>query len=126
MDLETLTFLLGGGHLNVPERQARGIWPHPPLKFWDLVDHIVSALESKGYFPRPWTDDSVVGVIERRSPNHYIFRSIGEIGVGREEYCEQSYVTAKAAVRDYLRINFGLPQSGNLDSWKVVFTADGL
>lgn len=31
MDDPTLLFLLKGGHLNVADRIARGLWPHPPL-----------------------------------------------------------------------------------------------
>jgi|SRR5579859_980800 len=119
MDPETLTFLLSGGHLSVPERQARGLWPHPPLKFEDLVAHIVAALEAKGCFPNAWKGDPGMGVVERRSSHQYVRRSIAEVGVGREEYGEQSFATAEEAARDYLRWTLGLPGSGNLDSWEV-------
>lgn len=120
MDPDTLTFLLSGGHLSVPERQARGLSPHPPLKFDDLVAHIVAAIENQGYFPSMWKGEPGMGVIERRSPNQYVRRAIAEVGVGREEYCENIYASAEEAAREYLHWNLGLPKSGDLDSWRVV------
>lgn len=120
MDRETLTYLLGGGHLNVPERKAKGLWPHPPLKFEDLVTHIVEALESRGHFPRPWDGRRGTSVIERRTPSSYVRRAVVESGVGREAYSEHAYPDAREAAKDYLRWTLDLPRSGDLDGWTVV------
>ena len=45
MDKDILTFLLKGGHINVPDRKAKGIWPHPPLKYMDVRSHLVDLLK---------------------------------------------------------------------------------
>jgi len=81
MDSETLTLLLRGAHVNIPERIERGLWPHPPLRFSDVVQHLANVLESEKWFPREWSSavpgESVWegGVIERQSSSKYIYRS---------------------------------------------------
>lgn len=54
MDKDSLTEILSGHHLNMPERVARGIWPHPPLRFGDLVRHLAEIVSSQQWFPAPF------------------------------------------------------------------------
>ena len=42
----TLLFLLKGGHLNVPDRIARSLWPHPPLTLDAVTEYLAGVLES--------------------------------------------------------------------------------
>jgi hypothetical protein len=53
-DSETLTFLLRGGHLSVPDRIERGLWPHPPMKLSDVANHLAGILQEEEWFPRKW------------------------------------------------------------------------
>jgi hypothetical protein len=119
MDAETLSFLLGGGQLNVPDRIARGLWPHPPLKFSDLLAHIVEALDTRDSFPSDGNPDSPVGLIEKQSSTDYVWRRLVEVGMLRMEILRTTYPSAEAAARAFLRWTLGLPDCGTLDSWKV-------
>jgi hypothetical protein len=47
MEGETLTMLLRGEYINMPERIQRGIWPHPPLSFSRVFS---SAKDAARYF----------------------------------------------------------------------------
>src|SRR5260370_9969981 len=79
MDSATLTSLLRGEHLNMPDRIELGVWPHPPLKLSDLVTLLAKVLESEKWFPRDWKPavpgESVWegGVIEHQSPSRYVY-----------------------------------------------------
>jgi hypothetical protein len=81
MDPDTLTFLLKQGHLDMKTRVERGIWPHPPLKYDDVLHHLVEIIEKETWFPRVWEPASEGkpvhegGVIERRSPKKYIYHA---------------------------------------------------
>jgi len=127
MDAESLDYLLRGGHYNVPDRIARGIWPHAPLKMASMVEHIVSALKTDRWFPREWVPradgeliDDVI-VIEMQVPNRVVVRSrrasvydLQKIG----EQSEQVFSSGEDATRHYLKWELNLP--GELDSWKVI------
>lgn len=127
MDTESLDYLLRGGHYNMPDRIARGIWPHAPLKMGDLVAHIVASLDREPWFPRAWVprangeiiDD--VMVIEKQTANRFVVRSrrasvydLRQIG----EQSEKTFGNGKEAARHYLKWELNLP--GDLDSWKVI------
>lgn len=116
-----------GGHYNVPDRIARGIWPHDPLKMADLVAHIVSALDRDPWFPHQWvprTDGQMIDdviVIERQGPDHFVVRSryasVHDLRrIGRQS--ETVFASAEQAARHYLKWELNLP--GDLDSWKVI------
>ena len=127
MDSESLDCLLRGGHYNVPDRIARGIWPHAPLRMADLVAHIVSALDRVPWFPHEWVPradgemiDDVI-VIERQAADRFVVRSrrasvydLRRIG----EQSETVFSTSGEAARFYLKWELNLP--GDLDSWKVI------
>ena len=55
--------LLGGEHVGMELRIARGMWPHPPLRLADLVARIARELEHARWFPRPWepAQEEVIG-----------------------------------------------------------------
>jgi hypothetical protein len=127
IDKETLTFLLRGGHLNMPDRISRGAWPHPPLKFDDLVQHLVSILKTERWFPRAWEPakpGEIVwegGVIERVSSSKYIYhaqRGQPTNPFVLAESTEQQFSSAEAVARHYLKWDLNLP--GDLDGWKVI------
>lgn len=126
MDTESLDYLLRGGHYNVPDRIARGIWPHAPLKMASLVEHIVSALKRDRWFPREWVPredgeliDDVIG-IEMQTPNRFVVRSRRASVYDLQKIGEQSetvFTSGEEAARNYLKWELNLP--GDLDSWKV-------
>jgi len=127
MDSETLTLLLRGAHVNIPERIERGLWPHPPLRFSDVVQYLANVLESEKWFPREWSSavpgESVWegGVIERQSSSKYIYRSqrhhpIHPNVLGTQT--EKVFASSQDAAEYYLKWDLNLP--GDLDGWKVV------
>ena len=127
MDSETLTSLLRGGHLNVPERINRGLWPHPPLKLSEVVAHLAKVLESERWFPREWKPaipgEAVWegGVIERQSPSRYVYRTQRHQAANPAvlaEQMERVFSSSADAARFYLKWDLSLP--GDLDGWKVV------
>jgi hypothetical protein len=127
MNSETLTILLRGEHLNMPERIKRGLWPHPPLRFSDLVVHLSRVLESEKWFPREWKPavpgESVWegGVIEHQSSSRYVYRTQRHQPINPAVLAEQTeevFSSAEDAARYYLKWDLNLP--GDLDGWKVV------
>jgi hypothetical protein len=127
MDSETLTLLLRGKHLNMPERIKRGAWPHSALKFSDLVTHLAKVLESEKWFPREWKPavpgESVWegGVIEHQSSSRYVYRAQRHQPINPTVLAEQTekvFSSAEDAARYYLKWDLNLP--GDLDGWTVV------
>jgi hypothetical protein len=127
VDAETLTFLLGQGHLNMQERTKRGLWPHPPLKFDDVLHHLIQVLQTQQWFPpawRPAVPGEPVhegGAIERQSPFRYVYHWQRSHPVDPRLLAEQGekvFRSAKAAARYYLKWDLHLP--GDLDGWRVV------
>jgi hypothetical protein len=127
VDAETLTFLLGQGHLNMQERTERGLWPHPPLKFDDVLRHLVQVLQTERWFPPAWRPavpgEPVYegGAIERRSSFRYVYhwqRSHPLNPCLLAEQGDKVFGSAKAAARHYLKWDLHLP--GDLDGWKVI------
>ena len=127
MDSETLTFLLRGGHLNMEERKAKGIWPHPPLRFGDLVRHLAEVLAQEKWFPfepAPHAEDELVyeGVlVEREEAHRFVCHLQRAHPLFPRQLAEQTtkvFTKPEDAAAFYLRWNLFLP--GDLDSWKVV------
>lgn len=52
MPPEILTFLLRGGHLDVEERKAKGLWPNERLRYSEVLDHLAAVIEHEEWFPR--------------------------------------------------------------------------
>lgn len=127
MDSETLTFLLRGGHLNVPDRIKRGLWPHPPIQFADVLERLTAILVSERWFPCEWQpavpNEPVRegGVIERQAPSRYIYRTQRHhptVPTLLAERSETVFKSAEAAARHYLKWDLHLP--GDLDGWQVI------
>jgi hypothetical protein len=81
MDRETLKFLAAGGHMNMPERISRGLWPHPPITRKELLAAVAEAISEQEWFPRRWEPSSPGepvkegGVVERQAPDRYVYRA---------------------------------------------------
>jgi hypothetical protein len=127
MDAESLTHLLSGGHYSVPERIARGIWPHEPLRFEDLVEHLAQVIQTREWFPyelhAPQPGEAVdeMGCIERFGSNRFVYhvqRGYAHDPWTVAESAKTSFRSARDAARHYLKWTLNLP--GDLDSWKVV------
>lgn len=127
MDTENLTFLLRGGHYNMEQRRERGIWPHEPLRFGDLVRHLAKVLGQERWFPfeqKPRAGGEAVyeGVlVERQARRRYIChcqRANPLAPCEVAEKAEKVFDTAEDAARFYLQWNLLLP--GDLDGWEVV------
>jgi hypothetical protein len=127
MDSETLTLLLKQGHLNMRERIDRGVWPHPPLIYADVLDQLVRLIENAQWFPEPWKP--VVpgqpvregGIIERVSLIKYVYRSRRSNPAHpylEAEQVEKVFSSAKLAADYYLKWDLHLP--GDLDGWEVI------
>jgi len=126
MDANTLTFLLRGGHMNMPDRIERGLWPHPPLKFEDVVRHLTRVLESEQWFPCEWKParpGKLVrdgGIIECRpwSDVYHFQRAHPLNPTILADSRQRVFGSAEEAARCYLKWDLNLP--GDLDGWKVV------
>ncbi len=127
MDSEILTFLLKHGHLDMQERFKRNIWPHPPLKFNDLVNHLAKVLQSENWFPHFWRPEekgeSIYEgiIIERKSPFLYICHVQRHSPINPfllAERTAKTFFFSKSAARFYLKYDLCLP--GDLDGWQVI------
>ena len=127
MDSESLVFLLRGGHFSMSERIERGLWPHPPLKYSDIVRQIIEVLDSDRWFPCEWDFNPTGkpiregGVIEKQSSSCYIYRARRHSPVNPmvvAEETERSFLSAEEAIAYYLEWNLHLP--GDLDGWEVI------
>jgi hypothetical protein len=127
MDIESLRYLLSGGHYNVPDRIARGIWPHPPLKYDELVEFLAVILKNERWFPREWKPYikgeaiNEFGTIEHQSQNRFVYRKRRSNAINPyvlAEETEKVFNSAEDAAKFYLKWDLHLP--GDLDSWKVV------
>jgi len=126
MDDESLTEILSGRHFSMVERAQRGLWPHPPLRFDDIVGRLAAVLRERDWFPRAFTParpgDAVADftAVERRADGTFVVHgqrsgptpaTIGASGA-------KVFATAEAAAGFFLEAEFNLP--GDLDGWKVV------
>ena len=111
----------------MPDRIARGLWPHPPLKLNALARHVVRLVKKEGAFPYPFaahvSGEPVAegGVIERRGPLWYVYRSQRPYATDPftvAEVSRRTFFSPMAAAKWYLRWDLYLP--GDLDGWKVV------
>lgn len=126
MDADSLTQILAGRHFNMPERIDRGIWPHPPLRFSDLVKHLAGVLTTREWFPEMFTParsgDIVPDVVavERRNSREYVvhMQSSGPSGFTVAGTASRSFRSPDEAAAFFLRVAFRLP--GDLDGWKVI------
>ena len=127
MDSESLTFLLRGGHYNVPDRIARGIWPHPPLPFDALVEHLAQIIQKERWFPYEPKAHNIgepvdeMGFIERVALDSFVYHAQRGSALNPCTIAESSktpFRTAQEVARHYLRWSLHLP--GDLDSWQVV------
>jgi hypothetical protein len=127
MDEETLTTLLRGQHINMPERVARGMWPHPPLHLADVLAHLTKLLHQHKWFPREWQPHSEGkpvnegGTIERQESDQYVYRAVRAHPLHPHvsaQNTEQLFSSAEDAARYYLKWDLHLP--GDLDGWKVI------
>lgn len=126
MDNETLLFLLKGGHMDMPTRIEKRLWPHPPLRIKQCVSVIMSALNNTSCFPSCWVerkngeliDD--FSCIEKTTDNKFIYhyREASPYNLKLISVNEQKkFNTAEEAIKYYLHHELHLP--GDLDGWKV-------
>jgi hypothetical protein len=127
MDDETLAILLRGGHINMPERIARGAWPHAPLALAEVLSHLTKLIERHKWFPReskPHREGQPVhegGTIERQESDRYVYRAARANPIQPYELVqstERIFLRADDAARHYLRWDLNLP--GDLDGGKVI------
>jgi len=127
MEPQTLTFLLRGRHISMPDRVKRSDWPHSALPFADVVKHLVVILERDRHFPFEWEPPvkgkpvNETGTIERRDANTYVYRAARAQPSDTStpiEVTEKVFTNAAEAARCYLRWDLHLP--GDLDGWKVI------
>lgn len=111
----------------MPDRIARGLWPHAPLSFTVVAKYLATALEkNEGCFPSPWElhrGGQIVregGTIERQADGRFIYRSYAAAPsspttVNRS--VETIFRSAREAAEHYLKWDLQLP--GDLDGWEV-------
>jgi hypothetical protein len=124
---DILTRLLRGEHLNMEQRAELRVWPHPPLRYAEVLCHLAHVLATESSFPRPWIAwqaGQVVqegGVIERLGPESFRYRAQRADAIRPHvlaQTTEVQFSSAEAAAAHYLRWDLHLP--GDLDGWKVV------
>jgi len=117
---------LRGGHISIPDRIERGLWPHPPMKLPDVVTHLAGILMDEHWFPCEWHPHLqgqpvyAGGVIESKGPEKYIYRSARAWPTNpfvTAEVTEEGFANAEEAAAHYIRWDLHLP--GNLGGWKV-------
>src|SRR5438046_2642860 len=123
---DILTFLLRGGHLNVEERKAKGLWPNERLRYSEVLDHLASILEREEWFPRVMPEHKAGDlvyegtVVQRLSPSRFVCHSrrpsVYDLRTVAEESCKE-FRRAREAAEFYLKWELNLP--GRLDSWIV-------
>ena len=127
MDPESLKFLLRGGHINMPDRIERGLWPHPPMELSEVVKHLAGILANEHWFPREWhphlQGQPVYegGVIEKKGQGKYIYRSARACPTNPfviAQVADKEFANAEEAAAHYLRWDLRLP--GDLDGWTVI------
>ncbi len=128
MDDATLLDLLKGGHLSMPDRIERGLWPHAPLSFKAVAVYLASVLEqSDDFFPGPRVHHVAGepvqegGTIEKQKDSTYVYRSAAARPISPttlNRYVETVFTTARDAAVHYLKWDLNLP--GDLDGWKVL------
>ena len=128
MDNETLLFLLKGGHLSMPDRIARGAWPHAALSFDEVANYLAMVLEqNECWFPyrwephRPGQPVREGGTIERQDHHRYVYRTAAAHPVSPStlnRFVETTFSNARDAAVQYMNWDLHLP--GDLDGWKVV------
>lgn len=128
MDGETLLFLLKGGHLSMPDRIARGVWPHAPLTLDYIADYLAIVLEQgEAWFPYRWDPHHPGefvregGTIERQQVNRYVYRTSAHHPTSPttvSRTAETVFSNARDAAIHYLKWDLNLP--GDLDGWKVL------
>jgi hypothetical protein len=111
----------------MPERLERGIWPHPPLRFADVVQTLADYLRNCETFPdlriSPHEDRLIRdgGRIRRLGLDRYLYRAqlSDPLDPGTiTQSGEVSFSTAEEAAQHYLSCDLRLP--GDLDGWKVI------
>lgn len=108
------------------ERIEKGIWPHPPLKYSELVDLLVKTLEVENWFPYEWrpTPGEPIregGIIEKQSHSKYHYHTYRHSPINPYLLAGQKTIectTAREAVQHYLYWDLHLP--GDLDNWQVI------
>ena len=126
MPPDILTMLLRGGHLNVEERKAKGLWPNEKLRYSEVLDHLEAIIRKEEWFPREMPnhkDGDLVyegTVIQRVSPTKYVCHSrrpsVYDL-TSVAEHTQKEFCEAKDAAEFYLKWELNLP--GTLDSWPV-------
>jgi hypothetical protein len=111
----------------MPDRVARGLWPHPPLKFEEVLAHLTGLLEQHEWFPREYhahregepVDERAT--IQRVGSSKYIYRASRAHPVQPwvlAQTAEEVFHSARGAARYYLKWSLNLP--GDLDGWKII------
>src|ERR1700726_662431 len=122
MDEETLSMLLRGGHMNMPERVARGLWPHPPLRFSEVLAHLAKLLDQHRWFPPEWNPHregapvNEGGTVERLRPDRYVYCATRAHPIQPQvvaQSTERVFSNAEDAARYFLTWDMHLP--GDLD-----------
>ena len=126
MPLDILVGLLRGGHLNVEERKAKGLWPHERLQYSEVLDHLARVIEQDEWFPRRMPEHKAGDVayegtvIQRVLPTRFVCHSRRSSVYDPRAVAEEArreFQGAREAAEFYLKWELNLP--GTLDSWIV-------
>jgi galactose-1-phosphate uridylyltransferase len=111
----------------MPDRLARGLWPHLPLTLSEVLTHLTKLIEENRWFPREWYPHhegepiNESATIERQTPSRYVYRSVRAHPIQPyllAESNERVFSSPQEAARHYLKWELHLP--GDLDGWKVI------
>jgi hypothetical protein len=126
MPPEVLTFILRGGHLNVEERKAKGLWPNESLLYSEVLNHLVGVIQHEEWFPREMSDHKTGDlvyegtVIQKISSSRFICHSrrpsVYDLRAVAADV-QKEFHNPKDAAEFYLKWELQLP--GRLDSWVV-------
>lgn len=109
----TLTKMLTQGELSYSERQQLGLVNHPPLKYQDIINHLVNVIDQQGFFPYRRSELAREGgTIEQLGPSQYVYvyqRYYADRPVVAETR-EVTFCSAREAAEHYVKWDLCLPE----------------
>jgi hypothetical protein len=113
--------------MNMQDRVARGLWPHPPLSFSEVLVHLTRLIEQNKWFLGEWHEhregESIneEGTVERQAFDRYAYRAVRARPIQPRvlaQTVERVFSNAQDAARHLLKWDLHL--HGDLDGWKVI------
>lgn len=99
------------------ERIEKGLWPHSPLKYAQVLEHLTAVVQNQEWFPHD-ISTQIGGIIIQNIKNEFICHCLAYDAWGRRKRDKHyKFRDAQDAADFYLKKELHLP--GDLDGWTV-------